>query len=127
MSSTMQNARLRESGSDWPAFLVIAAIGSLVSILTTGFVVGVRNDVYYLPIINALYDESQFANDSFIQSLRYFSSGPWILLSGVAKYVDSYWLLLFLDFVSRFIAFAGFLACADLLGVKGRREIIFLT
>jgi hypothetical protein len=127
MTSATYTGTLSKSDFDWPAFLVVAAIGSVVSIVATGFVVGVRNDVYYLPIINALYDESQFANDSFIQSLRYFSSGPWILLSGVAKYVDSYWLLLFLDFVSRFIAFAGFLACADLLGVKGRREIIFLT
>jgi hypothetical protein len=127
MSSATPPGGLSKSEFDWPAFLVVAAIGSVVSIVATGFVVGVRNDIYYLPIINALYDESQFANDSFIQSLRYFSSGLWILLSGVAKYVDSYWLLLYLNFVSRFIAFAGFLACANLLGIKGRREIIFLT
>jgi hypothetical protein len=127
MSSAASTAKFYDSNSDWSAFLVIAAIGSLVSIIATGFVVGVRNDVYYLPIMNSLYDEPQFANDAFIQSLRYFSSGPWILLSGIARLVDSYWLLLFLDFISRFLTFAGFLACSSLLGLKGWREATFLT
>jgi hypothetical protein len=121
------NSDLHKSQLDWPALLLIAAIGSVVSIVATGFLVGIRNHVYILPIVNALYGEPQFANDSFIQSLRYFSSGPWILLSGIAKYVDIYWLFLCLNFMSRFAAFAGFLACATLVGVKGWRALAFLA
>lgn len=106
---------------------IIASIGSLVSIGVTGFVVGVRNDIYYFPILNALYNEPQFANDAFVQSLRYFSSGLWLLLSGAAHRVDTYFLLLFLDFVSRLISFLGFIACASLLGLKGWRPWALLT
>ena len=107
---------------DWTGLFLIAAVGALLSIIATGFVVGVRNDVYYLPIVQALYDDPQFAQDAFIQSLRHFSSGLWMLLSGSATHVDSYWLLLCLDFLSRFLTFAGFLACATLWGVRSRRE-----
>lgn len=127
MSNTGHNPALPEPEFDWAALLVVAAIGSALSIIATGFVVGVRNDIYYLPIIDALYDESQFANDSFIQSLRYFSSGPWMLLSDAAKHFNTYWLLLGLQFLSRFIAFIGLLACATLLGVKRWPEFALLT
>jgi hypothetical protein len=108
--------------ADLPGLLVIAAVGAVVSILTTGFMVGVRNDLYYLPIVRALYNEPQFAADSFIQSLRYFSAGPWILLKGAASRFDPYWILLGLNFLSRFLSFIGFLACADILGLRQRSE-----
>jgi hypothetical protein len=127
MRSAPREAKFSASESNWLPLLAIAAIGSLISIVTTGFAVGVRNDVYYLPIVNALYDEAQFANDSFIQSLRYFSAGPWMLLSGIAKHIDTYWLLLALDFMSRLLAFLGFLACASHLGVKKWPQAAFLT
>jgi hypothetical protein len=127
MSSAVSAGNRSETHFDRPTFLIAAAIGAIVSIIATGFLVGVRNDVYYLPIVNFLYDEAQFSNDSFIESLRYFSSGPWIFLGAIAKHIDSYWLLLFLDFVSRFISFAGFLACANLLGARERRETVLLT
>jgi len=118
---------LHEPQLDWRAFIIIAAISSVASIVATGFLIGLRNHVYILPIVNALYDEPQFTNDAFIESLRYFASGPWILLSGIAKYVDIYWLFLCLNFLSRFAAFAGFLACATLLGLRGWRTLAFLA
>lgn len=127
MIDTPHKTEISESPVDWPALLVIAVISSLVSIIATGYLVGVRNHVYILPIVNALYDESQFANDSFIQSLRYYSSGPWILLSGIAKHLNIYWLFLCLDFLSRFIAFTGFLACATTICLKERREMTLLA
>ena len=116
-----------DQADDWTGLLLIATAGSLLSIIATGFVVGVRNDVYYLPIVHAIYDEPQFARDAFIQSLRHFSSGLWMILSGSAGHVDSYWLLLCLDYLSRFLTFAGFLACATLFGVRTRQEAALFT
>jgi hypothetical protein len=107
--------------------LALAAIGALVSTIATGHLVGVRNDIYFLPILTALYDEPQFASDLYIQSLRHYSSGFWQLLSGVEKHLDSYWLLLFLSFLSRMLTFAGFLACSSLLGIRRWKHALFLT
>src|SRR5580698_10700226 len=83
--------------TDLPALLLISAIASLVSLCVTGCVLGVRNDLYFLPIGRALYDQPQFAHDAFIQSLRYYASGPWMLLSGVARRVDVSILFLVFD------------------------------
>jgi len=103
----------------WPQLLVIAALGAACSLLFTGFVFGVDNNAFHLPIVASLYDEPQFRTDTFIQSLRYFASGIWLTLAGSAKLVDPYWLFLCLAYVSRLIAFLGFLLCASLLGVRG--------
>jgi hypothetical protein len=127
MSNETHKSGPVESGFNWVTFSIVAAAGALASIFSTGYLVGARNDIYYLPIVDALYDDAQFGNDAFIQSLRYFSSGLWILLSGSAKHINIYWLLVCLNFLSRFISFAGFLACANLLGLKGRKEIVLLT
>ena len=122
MRMTAPTTAFDNDDADLAGLAVIAASGALISILTTGFMVGVRNDLYYLPIVRALYNEPQFAADAFIQSLRYFSAGPWILLKGVANHFDPYWILLGLDFLSRFLSFIGFLACADILGLRRRSE-----
>jgi hypothetical protein len=82
----------------------------------------VRNDLYFLPIARALYDLPQFGHDAFIQSLRYYASGPWMLLSGVARSVDVSSLFLVFDYLSRLIAFIGFLLCGDLLGIRSWRD-----
>ncbi len=127
MNETARKTGFSVPDVDWVAFFLSAAIASLLSIAATGYVVGVRNDIYYLPIADALYNEPQFSGDAFIQSLRYFSSGLWILLSGIAKHTDIRWLLFCLNYLSRFLAFSGLLACATLLGVRRRQEIILLA
>ena len=127
MNTRKFNFPFLEARFDLATLFVAATIGSLLSIVATGYLVGVRNDIYFLPIIEALYDKPQFANDAFIQSLRYYSSGLWILLSGVSQHVNTYWLLFCLNLLSRFISFAGFLACASLLGVTRRKEVVLLT
>lgn len=112
---------------DLPGFLVITAAGSLISLLLTGFYFGLWNNIYHLPIIAELYDEPQFAHDEFIQSLRYFASGVWFLLEGADRHFNAYWLFWSLDYVTRFLAFAGFLACADYFGFRARKERILFT
>lgn len=110
-----------------PQWLAIAALGAACSLLLTGFVFGVDNNAFHLPIVASLYDEPQFHDDAFIQSLRYFASGLWLLLRGSAKLVDPYWLFLCLSYLSRLLTFIGFLLCASLLGVQGMRRCIAFT
>src|SRR5208283_1246175 len=112
---------------DVPGLLLTAIIGALLSLALSGFVFGINNNEFHLPIVGLLYDEPQFAHDEFMQSLRYFSSGLWLLLRGADRYVDPHWLFLGLDYISRLIAFLGFLVCADLLGIRTSKDRAIFT
>ncbi|MBR0854261.1 DUF6798 domain-containing protein [Bradyrhizobium liaoningense] len=109
----------------WVETFVIAVFASALSVLRTGFVFGLMNNLYHLPIVAGLYNEPQYHDDGFIQSLRYFASGVWLMLSGVEKYFDNIPLLFFiLFFLSRLVSFVGFLCCGSLLGVTEKRDKI---
>ena len=105
----------------------ICAAASLVSLLFTGSVFGIDNHVFHLPIIHRLYDEDQFRSDAFTQSLRYYSSGVWLLLAGAEQYAgDGHLLFHLLLYVSRLLSFVGFVCCASLIGIRSiRQRIIF--
>lgn len=96
----------------------LVALGACLSILATGFVFGLDNNLFQLPILGRLYDLPQFASDPFQQSLRYYASGLWRLLEGSDRWIDPARLLFGLVVASRITAFAGFLACAHGLGVR---------
>jgi hypothetical protein len=102
--------------------IALAAFGAAVSLALTGYQFGIINNLFHLPIVARLYDEPQFRTDSFIQSLRYYSSGVWMLLEGSDRIISPYWLFLGLDYLSRLLSFVGFLCCGTLLGVETRRE-----
>ena len=112
-----KNDSLQEN-QDLIFLILVAAIGAFVSIVRTGFVFGVDNNFFHLPIVISLYDEPQFTHDPFIQSLHFFASGMWLVLGGIGRVIDPYWLFWALDYSSRFIAFVGFLLCANILGVR---------
>lgn len=107
--------------------LVIAAVAAAISMLLTGFVFGIGNNLFHLPIVAGLYNEPQYKDDAFIQSLRYFASGVWLVLADTQKYFERTDLLFcILIYLSRWLSFIGFLCCASLLGVVERRDkIIF--
>ena len=112
----------------WAETFPVAAVATALSVLRTGFVFGLTNNLYHLPIVAGLYNEPQYQDDGFIQSLRYFASGVWLVLSGVEKYFDHIPLLFFvLFFLSRLVCFVGFLCCATLLGVTERRDKIVFS
>jgi hypothetical protein len=102
--------------------LLAGAVGAAISLALTGYQFGIINNLFHLPIVAALYDEPQFRNDTFIQALRYYSSGVWMLLDGSGRYVSPYWLFLGLDYLSRALSFVAFLYCGSLLGVSSIRE-----
>ncbi len=104
---------------------VIAATAAGLSLLYTGVIFGIGNNLFHLPILAGLYNEPQFQDDAFIQSLRHFASGVWMLLDGTTGDIDrATWLFRVLAYLSRLLSFVGFLACASLLGVERRAEKI---
>jgi hypothetical protein len=108
--------------------LVLGVLGAAVSLALSGYQFGIINNLFHLPIVAALYDEPQFVNDSFIQALRYYSSGVWMLLDGSGHYIAPYWLFFGLDYLSRLLSFVAFLCCGTLLGVTTTRErVIFVV
>lgn len=102
--------------------LALGAVGAVISLALTGYQFGIINNLFHLPIVAALYDEPQFRNDAFIQALRHYSSGVWMLLDGSARYVSPYWSFLGLDYLSRMLSFVAFLYCGSLLGVSSIRQ-----
>lgn len=86
--------------------------------MVTGFVFPFSNNLFHLPIVGELYDDPEFSNDAFIQSLRYFSSGLWMILAGSDEWIAPDKLFFAGLFVSRLVCFLGFLACADHLGIR---------
>ncbi len=127
MQSPVIRKDLSNESFDWPGFLAAAAAGAAVSLAITGFVFAAGNNLYHLPIVAELYNEPQFAGDRFIQSLRYYSSGVWLLLEGSASFIEPSRLFFLLALLSRFLSFAGFLACASCAGVKSRKELAFFS
>ena len=126
-NSSMATASARPSVNRLE-ILLLGALGAAVSLALTGYQFGILNNLFHLPIVAALYDEPQFAGDRFIQSLRFFSSGVWMLLDGSSRYVSPYWLFLVLDYLSRLLSFIAFLCCATLLGVgTTRQRVIFVV
>ncbi len=119
--------RSADERSDRAVFWIAAAMGSLVSLAITGFVFGTNNNLFHFPIVAELYNEPQFANDQFMQSLRHYDSVIWAMLRGSASYLSVYWAFLLLFALSRFLSFVGFLACARLLHVETRREQLFFA
>ena len=103
--------------------LLIAAVASALSMISTGFLFGIDNNVFHLPIVAGLYDEPQFHDDAFIQSLRHFASGIWLLLSRFDTYLGhTQGLFLGLAYLSRLLSFIGLLCCASLVGIVGTRD-----
>lgn len=99
--------------SFWGAVL----LGTIVSLIVTGYAFPENNNAFHLPIVGKIYDDPALAGDKFIQTLRYFPSGLWLAFAGSAHWVEPGTLFLVLLVISRTISVAGFLLCADQLGI----------
>ncbi|ACI50546.1 conserved hypothetical protein [Gluconacetobacter diazotrophicus PA1 5] len=113
--------------SDWRVTLGIVLWGTLLSLISSQYAGGQVNNFYHLPILAGLYNEPQFADDLFIQSLRFYSSGFWQILSGTINGPQVFGILFFFLILSRMLLFAGMLAWASLLGFDSVRERIVFT
>lgn len=120
---------MKENPSSYPpreidvfGLITISCCGGLLILLVRGFVFGVNNNLIHLPIIAKLYEEPQFESNTFIQSLRFFSAGPFLLLRGADQYVDARLLFEGLLLFSNILTMYGLLVCARLLGIVCRRD-----
>ncbi|WP_413989775.1 hypothetical protein ACMDCR_28105 [Labrys okinawensis] len=112
----------------WCIAFAIVSFGTALSLVMSGYIGGWGNNYYHLPILAGLYNEPQFSGDMFIQSLRFYSSGFWQVLSDRVHGRDVYWILFLFQILSRMLLFAGMLAWADLLGIKASKEqLVFVT
>lgn len=110
------------------ASFAIVSFGALLSLAISGYAGGQENNLYHFPILARLYDEPQFADDPFVQTLRFYASGFWQMLAGRVRGEDVYALLFVLQIFSRLVLFAGMLAWAALLGIEARgRQLLFVT
>lgn len=103
-----------------PSLLLIAA-ATVISILYSGFVPFLNNNIYHLPILRADYDLPQFAGDAFVQSLRHFSSGFWLVFAGSASWVEPKILMLSAFVLSRLLLMVAVLHLAGSFGYKSLR------
>ncbi|MCB8882197.1 hypothetical protein ACELLULO517_18265 [Acidisoma cellulosilytica] len=121
---------MRQFGEDhgYASLLIAALLGTVLSLLSTGYLFATGNNLFHLGIIGALYDLPQYQNDAFIQSLRHYASGPWLILSGKDRTLTVDGLFFVLLFFSRFLSILGFLLCAALLGlVSWRERLVFAS
>lgn len=103
---------------DLPHWLLIAA-ATVISFLYSGYSPIFNNNIYHVPILLKSYDLPQFSDDAFIQSLRNFSSGFWLLFAG-AGHVVGVKLFLALSLIITHLAF--FIAALHLAGSIGLKE-----
>lgn len=109
------------------ALVVTVIAAALLSILYSGWVPYFNNNIYHLPILRADYDLPQFTDDAFIQSLRHFSSGFWLILAGSARLVAPHLLLLTAFILSRVLMLAAAVHLARSLGFRGKAfDLLFL-
>lgn len=109
-------------------FPIAAAVGTALSLALTGYVTGLWNNLFHLPILAGLANLPQFARDPFIQSLPHYASGFWQMLAGIAPGDRAWPLLLALAIASRFLTMVAFLACADAIGISDfRGRLLFVV
>ncbi len=107
---------------------VIVVLCAMLSIAISGHQSGANNNLFHLPILTQLYDQPHFAADPFVQSLRFYSSGVWMVLEGVADRQTMLDLFLPLQVLSRVLFFVGALMLAQSLDLADRRaQAVFLV
>lgn len=107
--------------------LLVVLLCALLTIAISGQQAGQNNNLFHMPILERLYDRPQFADDQYMQSLRHYASGFWLLLTGALRLPAALELFLPLAIMSRVLFFAGVLMLARPLGIVGRKtQCIFL-
>jgi hypothetical protein len=100
------------------SLVFLSFLGAFLAIAFNGFNVGSDNNYYHLPIVLGLYDLPQFAEDSYIQSLRHFYSVFWKMFEGALSERSIVPVFAFFHVLTQALTFFGFLLCAGELGVR---------
>lgn len=107
---------------------LLAVPVTFLSFLLTGYVPIFVNNIYHIPIMLRLYDLPQFQGDPFVQSLRHYSSGFWLLIPGIGNVANSKIFLAVFLFINHLGFFAASIHLAKSLGYKENRQLnLFLV
>jgi len=107
---------------DLPHWTLLAAV-TVISFLYSGYSPAYNNNIYHIPILLESYDLPQFSEDPFIQSLRNFSSGFWIVFAGAGRLVGVKPFLTVGLVVTHLAFFAAALHLAWSVGLRERRAL----
>ncbi len=103
-----------------------ALLGTLVSLAATGFVFGLNNNLFHLPIVATSTTSRSIRTTRLSSRCATTPPGHGCCSRARLTHIDPYWLFLGLFAASRFIAVAGFLYCARLVGIeKLSQQLVF--
>jgi hypothetical protein len=114
---------LRRLADDEPTtaeLMVIALVGTLISLGLTGFRFGVANNIFHIPYALDLAARPEFAHDQFYQTLKYFTSIVWPAMRLFATESNVAVLFLIAHVISRAGAFVAIAYLLRALGVRTR-------
>lgn len=121
------SAQVCQARPAWPGLLLLCGLGAAWSWLFTGHLLGASNNVFHLPILADLAAQPGFADDAFVQSLKRFQSGLWILLAGADAWLPAALLMPVLLFLSKTLCLLGLVLVASEVGLKGRvQQFVFV-
>jgi hypothetical protein len=83
------------------------AVAAVVSVLVQGFQFGEGNNVFHIPLVLDWRADPQFAEDTFIQSLRYFVSNVWPFVRPLTTESNIYAVFLVLHVTARWLILVG--------------------
>lgn len=84
--------------------LSLLALVTTISVLRTGFLFGISNNVFHVPLVLGWAQWPAFAGDAFYGSLGKFTSVVWPLLGLIANESQVGWLFLAGHFLSRLLS-----------------------
>lgn len=102
------------------AVLICVCAATLGSLFVDGFQFGVHNNVYHVPYVLGWDRLPAFADDAFVQSLRYFTSAVWLLLRALCTEDKVQAVFLAAHVATRLATFAALAALVRQAGVTDR-------
>lgn len=126
---------IQQAGRRWmsskvvSSFLIFVAVGvaAFASVAVQGFVFGINNHLFYLPIALNWASDPIFAGDHFIQSLKHFTSLFWIGVRQVVTDDNAESMFYALHLGIRAASLLALIFGARELGIRGWAPTILLS
>ncbi len=120
MSLTQPESADQSAAAGAWTVLACAGAATLVSLFIDGFEFGVHNNVYHVPYVLGWDRLPAFADDAFVQSLRYFTSAVWLLLRALCTEDNVQAVFLAAHVATRLATFAALAALVRQAGITDR-------
>lgn len=114
-------------GSRLLLLAIAAGFAALISVAVQGFLFGVGNNVFHIPLVLRWADDPVFADDQFVQSLENFVSPVWLGIRLVATESNVESVFYLLHILTRAAALAALTGASFSLGIRGLVPAILLT